>query len=45
MSDLLTLNNDIMEIIFHNIDYESHLILGLVSKEMYKIEGIQEMFV
>ena len=37
MSDLLAFNNDIMDIIFHNIDYESHLIVGLTCKEMYKI--------
>jgi hypothetical protein len=34
---LLTFNNDIMDIIVNNIDYESHLIVGLTCKEMYKI--------
>ena len=37
MSELLTFNNDIMDIIVNNIDYESHLIVGLTCKEMYKI--------
>ena len=37
MPDLLTFNNDIMEIILKNIDEESHLILGLTCKELYKI--------
>jgi hypothetical protein len=33
---LLTLNNDVMPILLKNIDNESLLILGLVSKELYK---------
>jgi hypothetical protein len=33
---LLTLNNDVMRILLKNIDKESLLILGLVSKELYK---------
>jgi hypothetical protein len=33
---LLTLNNDVMPILLKNLDKESHLILGLVSKELYK---------
>ena len=33
---LLEFNNEIMEIILKNIDEESHLIVGLVSKELYK---------
>ena len=33
---LLTYDNNIMEIILKDIDKESHLILGLVSKELYK---------
>jgi len=37
MSDLLTFNNDIMELILKNINTESHLIIGLTCKEMYKI--------
>jgi len=37
MSDLLAFNNDIMGLIFKNIDTESHLIVGLTCKEMYKI--------
>jgi len=37
MSDLLTFNNDIMDIIVNNIDHDSHLIVGLTCKEMYKI--------
>ena len=34
---LLTLNNDIMELIVKKLDPESHLIVGLTCKEMYKI--------
>ena len=37
MLELLTFNNDIMELILQNIDTESHLIVGLTCKEMYKI--------
>jgi hypothetical protein len=37
MSELLTLNNDIMDIIVKNLDTDSHLIVGLTCKEMYKI--------
>jgi len=36
MSGLLTFNNDIMDIIVNNLDKESHLIIGLTCKEMYK---------
>jgi hypothetical protein len=34
---LLTFDNDVIQILLKNIDKESHLILGLVSKELYKI--------
>jgi hypothetical protein len=37
MSELLTFNNDIMEVIVSNLDPDSHLIVGLTCKEMYKI--------
>ena len=37
MSELLTFNNDIMEVIVNNLDTDSHLIVGLTCKEMYKI--------
>ena len=37
MSDLLAFNNDIHDIIVKNLDTESHLIVGLTCKEMYKI--------
>ena len=37
MSLLLTLNNDIMELIVKKLDPESHLIVALTCKEMYKI--------
>jgi len=37
MSELLTFNNDIMELIASNLDTESHLIVALTCKEMYKI--------
>jgi hypothetical protein len=36
MSDLLTFDNNIISVILKNIDKESLLILGLVSKELYK---------
>jgi hypothetical protein len=37
MSDLLTFNNDIMDIIVSKLDPDSHLIVGLACKELYKI--------
>jgi hypothetical protein len=37
MSELLTFNTDIMDIIVNNLDTESHLIVGLTCKEMYKV--------
>ena len=37
MSELLAFNNDIMGVIVSKLDTESHLIVGLTCKEMYKI--------
>ena len=37
MSELLTFNNDIMDIIVSKLDPDSHLIVGLACKELYKV--------
>jgi hypothetical protein len=37
MSGLFTFNNDIMEVIVSKLDTESHLIVALTCKELYKI--------